>query len=88
MDSSDEIMMEVRQEDEAEATIHLQSWNMGFAFLLQLRQQLNDAAPRQGGSRPGKSANKNRHRDTGCCTPTILRMMQQIHRMNFGDDSR
>jgi hypothetical protein len=38
MDSNDELMMEVLQEDEAEATAHLQRWNMGFAFLLQLQQ--------------------------------------------------
>jgi hypothetical protein len=37
MDSNDELMMEVLQEDEAEAATHLQRWNMGFAFLLQLR---------------------------------------------------
>jgi hypothetical protein len=36
MDSDDAIMMEVLQEDEAEAVAHLQRWNMGFAFLLQL----------------------------------------------------
>jgi hypothetical protein len=36
---------------------------MGFAFVLQHRQQLNDVVPRRDGSRPGKSANKNDHRD-------------------------
>jgi hypothetical protein len=36
MDSDDELMMEVLQEDEAEAVAHLQHWNMAFAFLLQL----------------------------------------------------
>jgi hypothetical protein len=54
--SDDEIMMEGLQEDEAEAAAYLQSWNMGFAFLLQL-QQLNDDVPRRGGSRASKSAN-------------------------------
>jgi hypothetical protein len=39
MDSDDELMMENLQEDEAEAAAHLQRWNMGFAVLLQLRQQ-------------------------------------------------
>jgi hypothetical protein len=38
VDSDDELMMEVMQEDKAEAAAHLQRWNMGFAFLLQLRQ--------------------------------------------------
>jgi hypothetical protein len=88
MDIGDEIMMEVLQEDEAEAVFHLKSWNMGFAFLLQLQQHLNDVVPRRGGSRPSKSANKNRHRDANCCTPTILQMMQQIHQRNFGGNSR
>jgi hypothetical protein len=37
---------------------------MGFAFLLQLRQQMNDAVPRWGGSVPGKAPNKNRQKDT------------------------
>jgi hypothetical protein len=37
MDRDDELMMEVLQEDEVEAAAHLQHWNMGFAFLLQLR---------------------------------------------------
>jgi hypothetical protein len=40
MDSDDELMIEVLQEDEAEAIAQLQRWNMGFAFLLQLRQLL------------------------------------------------
>jgi hypothetical protein len=31
-------MMEVLQEDEAEAAAHLQRWNMGFVLFLQLRQ--------------------------------------------------
>jgi hypothetical protein len=38
---------------------------MGFAFLLQLRQQMENAVPRQGGSVPGKAPNKNRQRDAG-----------------------
>jgi hypothetical protein len=33
---------------------------MGFAFLLQLRQQMENAVPRRGGSVPGKAPNKNR----------------------------
>jgi hypothetical protein len=37
MDSNDELMMEVMQEDEAEAAANLQCWNMEFAVLLQLR---------------------------------------------------
>jgi hypothetical protein len=65
MDSDDEIMMEVLQEDEVEAAAHLQCWPMGFAFLMQLRPQLNNAVPHRGGSRPGKLANKNRYRDSG-----------------------
>jgi hypothetical protein len=64
MYSDNEIMMEGLQEDEAEAAAYLQRYNMGFAFLLQL-QHLNDDVPRRGGSRAGKSANKNHHRDTG-----------------------
>jgi hypothetical protein len=39
MDSDDKLMMEVMQQDEAEAAAHLQRWNMGFTVLLQLRQQ-------------------------------------------------
>jgi hypothetical protein len=31
MDNDDELVMEVMQEDEAEAAAHLQRWNMGFA---------------------------------------------------------
>jgi hypothetical protein len=77
MYSDDEIMMEGLQEDEAEAAAYLQRWNMGFALLLQL-QQLNDDVPRRGGSRAGKSANKNRHRDTG----TML-----VHSDYFLDDA-
>jgi hypothetical protein len=38
-------MMEVLQEYEGEGAAHLQRWNMGFAFLLQVWQQLNDAVP-------------------------------------------
>jgi hypothetical protein len=34
MDNDNELMMEDMQEDEAEASAHLQRWNMGFAFLL------------------------------------------------------
>jgi hypothetical protein len=90
MDSDDEIMMEVLQDDEAEATTHLHRWNMGFAFLMQLRQQINDVVPRRGGSLPDKAVNKNRHRDAGAiffCTLTALQMMQKIHQRNFGGDS-
>jgi hypothetical protein len=49
MDSDDELMMEVLPEDEAAAAAHLQRWNMGFAFLLQLWQHMNDVVPRRGG---------------------------------------
>jgi hypothetical protein len=38
---------------------------MGFAFLLQLRQQMNNAVLRRGGSVPGKAPNKNHQRDVG-----------------------
>jgi hypothetical protein len=38
MDNDDKIMMEVLQEDEAEVAAHLQRWNMGFAFHLQVWQ--------------------------------------------------
>jgi hypothetical protein len=74
VDSDDELMMEVMQEDKAEAAAHLQRWNMGFAFLLQLRQQMENAIPCRGGSVLGKAPNKNRSRDTSacCCAPTIL----------------
>jgi hypothetical protein len=65
MDNDDKIMMEVLQEDEAEVAAHLQCWNMGFSFLLQVWQQLNDVVPRRSGSRPSKAANENRHRDAG-----------------------
>jgi hypothetical protein len=37
MNSDNEIMMEVLKEDEAEATAHLHRWNIGFAFLMQIR---------------------------------------------------
>jgi hypothetical protein len=63
MDSDDELMVEVLQEDRAEATAQLQRWNMGFAFLLQLRQQMDNVVPRRDGSAPGKAPNKNRQRD-------------------------
>jgi hypothetical protein len=72
MGSNDELMMEVLQENEAEATAHLQRWNMGFAFLLRLRQQMNNVIPRWGGSVPGKAPNKN-HLDA------LL-----LHSKNFG----
>jgi hypothetical protein len=65
MDSNDKLMMEVLQEDDAEAVAHLQRWNMGFAFLLQLRQQMDNVVPRRGGSVPGKAPNKNCSRDIG-----------------------
>jgi hypothetical protein len=38
---------------------------MGFAFLLQLQQQIDNAVPRRGGSVPGKAPNKNRSMDAG-----------------------
>jgi hypothetical protein len=38
---------------------------MGFAFLLQLRQQMDNVIPRRGGSVPGKAPNKNHSRDAG-----------------------
>jgi hypothetical protein len=38
---------------------------MGFVFLLQLRQQMDNVVPRRGGSVPGKAPNKNRSRDAG-----------------------
>jgi hypothetical protein len=65
MDSDDELMMEVLQEDEAKAAAHLHHWNMGFTFLLQLRQQMDNAIPHRGGSVPGKAPNKNRSTDAG-----------------------
>jgi hypothetical protein len=66
MDSDDELMMEVMQVDEAEAAAHLQRWNMGFAVLLQLRQQqMENVVPRRGGSVRGKAPNKDRSRNAG-----------------------
>jgi hypothetical protein len=66
MDSNDELMMEVMQEDEAEAAAHLQRSNMGFAFLLQLRQHMeNTVPPPPGGSVPRKAPNKNHSRNIG-----------------------
>jgi hypothetical protein len=67
MDSDDRLMMEVLQEDEAEAATHLQHWSMGFAFLLQLRQWMDNVVPSWGSSVPGKAKaqNKNRSRDDG-----------------------
>jgi hypothetical protein len=54
------------QEDEAEAAAHLQRWNMGFAVLLQLRQQeMENAVPRWGGSVRGKAPNKDQSRNAG-----------------------
>jgi hypothetical protein len=78
MDSDEEIMMEVLQEDEAEAAAYQQRWNMGSAFLLQLLQQLNDVVPHRGGSRPDKAVNKNRHRDAGAML---------LHSDYFADDA-
>jgi hypothetical protein len=64
MDSDDELMMEVLQDDEAEAAAHLQCWNMGFAVLPQLRQQqMENAVPRLGGSVCGKAPNKDHNRN-------------------------
>jgi hypothetical protein len=51
---------------------------MGFAFHMQLRQQINDVIPRQGCSVLGKAPNKNRHRDIG----TML-----LHSDYFADDA-
>jgi hypothetical protein len=66
MDSDDELMMEVMQEDEAEAAAHLQRWNMRFAVLLQLRQQqMENVVPRRGGSVRGKAPNKDHSRNVG-----------------------
>jgi hypothetical protein len=57
-------MMEVMQENESEAAAHLQRWNMGFAFLLLLRQQqMENIVPRRGGSVRGKAPNKDRSRN-------------------------
>jgi hypothetical protein len=64
-DSDDELMMEVLQEDEAEAAAQLQRCNMGFAFLLQLQQHMDNAVPRHGGLVPRKAPNKNRQMDAG-----------------------
>jgi hypothetical protein len=58
-------MMEVMQEDEAEAAAHLQRSNMGFAFLLQLRQHMENNVPHQGISVPRKAPNKNHSRNVG-----------------------
>jgi hypothetical protein len=64
MDSDDELMMEVLQDDEAEAAAHLQRWNMGFAVLPQLRQQqMENVVPRLGGSVRGKAPNKDHNRN-------------------------
>jgi hypothetical protein len=65
MDSDDDLMMEVLQEDEAEAAAQLQRWNMGFVFPLQLWLQIDNIVPCRGGSVPGKAPNKNRQRDAG-----------------------
>jgi hypothetical protein len=66
MDSDDELMMQVMQEDEDEAAANLQRWNMGFAVLVQLRQQqMENAIPRRGGSVRGKAPNKDRSRNAG-----------------------
>jgi hypothetical protein len=78
MDSDDELMTEVLQDDEAEAATHLQCWNMCFAFLLQLRQQMNDAVPRRGGSVPANAPNKNRQRDASALL---------LHSDYFADDA-
>jgi hypothetical protein len=79
IDSDDELMMEVMQEDDAEAAAHLQHWNMWFAVLLQLRhQQMENVVPRRGGSVRGNVPNKDQSRNAGacCCTLTILQTMQ------------
>jgi hypothetical protein len=66
MGSDDELMMEVMQGDEAEAVAYLRRWNMGFAVLLQLRQQqMENVVPRRGGSVCGKAPNKDRSRNAG-----------------------
>jgi hypothetical protein len=65
MDSDDELMMEVMQEDEAEAATHLQCSNMGFTFLLQLRQHMENTVPHRGISVPRKAPNKNHSRNVG-----------------------
>jgi hypothetical protein len=65
MDSDDKLMMEVMQEDEDEAAAHLQRWIMGFTFLLQLRQQMENAIPHRSGSVPGKAPKKNRSKTIG-----------------------
>jgi hypothetical protein len=65
MDSDEEIMMELIQQDEAEAAAHMQNCTLGMAMLLQIRQQLAAAEPRRGGSRRGKAANKDRNREVG-----------------------
>jgi hypothetical protein len=51
---------------------------MRFAFLLQLRQQMDNVVPRRGGSVPGKAPNKNRHRDAGALL---------LHSDYFADDA-
>jgi hypothetical protein len=77
MDNNDELMVEVLQEDE-EAAAHLQRWNMGFTFLLQLSQQMDNAVPRQGGSALGRCRTRITARTPApcCCAPTILQTMQ------------
>jgi hypothetical protein len=70
MDSDDELMMEVLQEDEAEAAAHPQRWNMGFAVLLQFRQQqMENVVPLRGGSIRGKVPNKDRSRNASALLP-------------------
>jgi hypothetical protein len=61
-----------------EAAAHLQHWNMGFAFLMQLRQQMNNVVPRRGGLVPGKAPNKNRRRDADALL---------LHSDYFADDA-
>jgi hypothetical protein len=66
MDNNDELMMEVMQEDEAEAAAPLQRWNMGFAVLLQLwQQEMENVVTRWGGSVRGKVLNKDQSRNAG-----------------------
>jgi hypothetical protein len=58
MDSDEEIMMELIQQDEAEAAAHMQNCTLEMAMLLQIRQQLAAAEPRRRGSRHGKAADE------------------------------
>ena len=64
MDSDDEQMIELLMQEEADAAAERQEQMLMLTAAILRRKRLN-SRPRRGGSKKGKVANKERHREAG-----------------------